>query len=63
MYFVLYDLDDIPVCYLEDLDELCDLYLPGYRKRDILRRFRHSEYDFIRILVDHIPYNLYMFLE
>lgn len=57
-YFVLYDMNDNIVCYIENFEELRK-YLPNYRVRDIRRRFLNNS--FIKIVFDNTMFKIYKF--
>lgn len=57
-YFVVYDLEDNIVCYLDTLVELLK-FLPNYRYRDLKRRFNNEDY--IQINVDKQRLKVYKF--
>ncbi len=59
-YYVIYDIDDNIVAYLEDFKEL-KKYLPNYRDRDIKRRFLNSCNNFIQIIIDNNLFRVYKF--
>lgn len=39
--FILYDLDDNVICYLEDWEELHNKYLQNYRLSDLVNKFNN----------------------
>lgn len=60
-YFVLYDVNDNIICYIDNIYELVN-YLPNYRLRDIKRRFLNSKFGYIGIVIDNVIYKLYRFI-
>lgn len=59
-YFMLYDYNDNIICYINNFEEL-KKFLPRYRKRDLLRRFKNSSLNYIDIIISNSFYKLYMF--
>lgn len=57
-YFVLYDMNDNIICYIENFEELRK-YLPNYRVRDIRRRFLNNS--FIKIIFNNTMFKIYKF--
>ena len=59
-YYVIYDLNDNIICYLDNLEEL-KKYFPNYRTRDLKRRFKKNYEDFIQVIIDKRKYFVYKF--
>lgn len=59
-YFVIYDLNDNLICYVDNFIEL-KKFMPNYRDRDIRRRFVKSNFNFINIIIDNVIYKVYKF--
>ena len=59
-YFVLYDDQDFPICYFENVYEL--LQLINYSTRDLLKRFNKYG-DLIHIIINHKKYSLMRFCD
>lgn len=58
-YFVLYDLDDYVVCYLHDLKEFLDKF--NYPLKEINRKFKNSNDNYIYLDINNIRYKLFCF--
>lgn len=58
-YFVLYDLEDNIVCYFNNLIEFCTKF--NYANKEINRKFRNSNFNFIHVDINNIRYSLFAF--
>lgn len=58
-YFVLYDLNDNIVVYLDNINELSNF--TGLRIKDINYKFAISLFDFIFVVIDNIKYKVFKF--
>lgn len=59
-YYVLYDIDDNLICYLDTIDDL--IRFTGLRKYDITYKFKKSSNDYIQVNVDQKRLNVYRFI-
>lgn len=58
-YFILYDMDDIIVCYFDNFKELSK-YI-NYRYRDLVYEFNNKNTNIINIKIGEIKYKLAIF--
>lgn len=58
-YYVLYDLNDNLVCYLDSLKEFLEKF--GYSLKEINRKFRNSIENYIYLIIDNKTLKLYKF--
>lgn len=59
-YFVLYDKNDIPVCYFENFEELTKHI--NYNQYDLVKRFKKFG-NSIKIIIGNQFYKLYKFVD
>lgn len=59
MYFIVYDVNDFIVCYLDNISDLCNF--SGLRKKDVNYKFKLSKYNVININVDKSRYKVYKY--
>ena len=59
-YFVLYDMEDNPICYFDNIMEL--LKHINYRDTDLLSKFSKN-YNNINIVIGKRKYKLYRFCD
>ena len=57
-YFILYDLNDEIVCYLENWEELHTKYLNNYALRNLVYQFNHNNTNVIKIIINHKEFKL-----
>lgn len=58
-YYVIYDLNDNIICYLDSLQELCSF--TGLRIKDVNYKFKKTLTDYIQVIVDKKILNVYNF--
>ncbi len=59
-YFVLYDMEDFPICLFENIEEL--LLHINYKSTDLLREF-YKHNNSINIVIGKHKYKLFRFLD
>lgn len=58
-YFLVYDLEDNIICYLDNIYDLC--HFTGLRTYDVNYKFKKSINDYIQVIVDKQKLNVYKF--
>lgn len=59
-YFIVYDINDFVVCYLNNIYELC--VFSGLRIKDVNYKFNHVKDNVININVDNLRFKVYKFI-
>ncbi len=62
-YYLIYNQNDDLTYYVDNLDELLTKFLPNYRKRDVIGRFKKSNYQYITIIIDNKLYKVFQFFD
>ncbi len=60
-YFIIYDLEDNFLLYCDDLKECC--FQTGMKAKEINRKFKNTNYNFISIIFNNKFCRLYMFFD
>lgn len=57
-YFILYDLNDEVICYLDSWEELHNKYLKNYALRNLVYQFNNNKTNVITIIINHKEFKL-----
>ena len=57
-YFILYDLNDEVICYLDNWEELHNKYLKNYALRNLVYQFNNNKTNVITIIINHKEFKL-----
>lgn len=59
-YYVVYDVSDFIICYLNNIYELCNF--SGLRIKDVNYKFKRAKDNVININVNNARYKVYKFI-
>lgn len=59
-YYVVYDVSDFIICYLNNIYELC--IFSGLRIKDVNYKFKRAKDNVINIYVNNARYKVYKFI-
>ena len=58
-YFILYDLNDIIICYYDNFSELSSIL--NYRLSDLVHEYNRNKTDNIIVIINNVKYKLATF--